>query len=280
MSRFDRRLKGTGLKPGESTCSIKKREQSMLSKLQRVQTQKNLAHTQELTGQPILNDGRQFKSSNSKLSPENELAVKNAQLDNYCKSAASHELRLLTRHEIRLNNLEAYTLQMPGKTDNILGEINFATMKNKIIDEIKPQLNPLTSDDVSRLKRDVMKDLKSDAGMKTLKDSIRIEISKEINRGNRNKEYDLRFLNYDKRFTNQEKVIREQKVEIEELQKRLNEMLNRTDKSSELVFEITEQVPMKKDKKELEGNDIRDVVMKAINEEEHKRKEKEEVAVQ
>ena len=153
-------------------------------------------------------------------------------------------------------------------------------MKNKIIDEIKPQINPLTSDDVSRLKRDVMKDLKSDAGMKTLKDSIRIEISKEINRGNRNKEYDLRFLNYDKRFTNQEKVIREQKVEIEELQKRLNEMLNRTDKSSELVFEITEQVPMKKDKKELEGNDIRDVVMKAINEEEHKRKEKEEVAVQ
>lgn len=277
MSRFDRRLKGTGLKPGESTCNIRKREQSMLSKLQKVQTQKNMVHTQSLTGQPILNDGKQFKSANSKLSPENELAVKNAQLENYANTAATHELRLLTRHEIRLNNLEAYTLQMPGKTDNLLGEINFATMKNKIIQEIKPQINPLTSDDVSNLKRDVLNELKSDAGMKTLKDSIRIEISKEINKGNRNKEYDLRFLNYDKRFTQQEKVIREQRVEIEALQKRLNEMLSRNDKSSELVFEIKEELPVKQEQSD---NDIRKVVMEAINEEENKRKDKKEVVVQ
>ena len=277
MSRFDRRLKGTGLKPGESTCNIRKREQSMLSKLQKVQTQKNMVQTQSLTGQPILNDGKQFKSANSKLSPENELAVKNAQLENYANTAATHELRLLTRHEIRLNNLEAYTLQMPGKTDNLLGEINFATMKNKIIHEIKPQINPLTSDDVSNLKRDVLNELKSDAGMKTLKDSIRIEISKEINKGNRNKEYDLRFLNYDKKFVKQEKVIREQRVEIEVLQKRLNEMLSRNDKSSELVFEIKEEIPVKQ---EQSNNDIRKVVMEAINEEENKRKDKEEVVVQ
>ena len=276
MSRFDRRLKGTGLKPGESTCNIKKREQSMLSKLQKVQTQKNMVHTQSLTGQPILNDGKQFKSANSKLSPENELAVKNAQLENYANTAATHELRLLTRHEIRLNNLEAYTLQMPGKTDNLLGEINFATMKNKIIQEIKPQINPLTSDDVSNLKRDVLNELKSDARMKTLKDSIRIEISKEINKGNRNKEYDLRFLNYDKKFAKQEKVIREQRVEIETLQKRLNEMLSRNDKSSELVFEIKEELPVKQ---EQSNNDIRKVVMEAINEEKNKRKDK-EVTVQ
>ncbi len=277
MSRFDRRLKGTGLKPGESTCNIRKREQSMLSKLQKVQTQKNMVQTQSLTGQPILNDGKQFKSANSKLSPENELAVKNAQLENYANTAATHELRLLTRHEIRLNNLEAYTLQMPGKTDNLLGEINFATMKNKIIHEIKPQINPLTSDDVSNLKRDVLNELKSDAGMKTLKDSIRIEISKEINKGNRNKEYDLRFLSYDKRFAQQEKVVREQRVEIEALQKRLNEMLSRNDKSSELVFEIKEEIPVKQ---EQSNNDIRKVVMEAINEEENKRKDKEEVVVQ
>ena len=277
MSRFDRRLKGTGLKPGESTCNIRKREQSMLSKLQKVQTQKNMVQTQSLTGQPILNDGKQFKSANSKLSPENELAVKNAQLENYANTAATHELRLLTRHEIRLNNLEAYTLQMPGKTDNLLGEINFATMKNKIIHEIKPQINPLTSDDVSNLKRDVLNELKSDAGMKTLKDSIRIEISKEINKGNRNKEYDLRFLSYDKRFAQQEKVVREQRVEIEVLQKRLNEMLSRNDKSSELVFEIKEEIPVKQ---EQSNNDIRKVVMEAINEEENKRKDKEEVVVQ
>tara|TARA_Y100000748_G_C15161318_1_gene357931 strand:- start:99 stop:440 length:342 start_codon:yes stop_codon:yes gene_type:complete len=112
--------------------------------------------------------------------------------------------------------------------------------------------------------------------MKTLKDSIRIEISKEINKGNRNKEYDLRFLNYDKKFAKQEKVIREQRVEIETLQKRLNEMLSRNDKSSELVFEIKEELPVKQ---EQSNNDIRKVVMEAINEEENKRKDK-EVTVQ
>ena len=105
MSRFDRRLKGTGLRPGESTCSIRKNEQSMLSKLKKVQTQQNLQHTQSLTGQPILNESKQFKSSNSKLTPENELAIKNAQLESYANTAATHELRLLTRHEIRINNL-------------------------------------------------------------------------------------------------------------------------------------------------------------------------------
>ena len=90
--------------------------------------------------------------------------------------------------------------------------------------------------------------------------------------------YDLRFLNYDKRITNQEKVIKEQKVEIEELQKRLNDMLtNNMNKGSDLVFEIKEAIPVK-DKPV--DNDIRQVVMEAITEEENKRKENEEVAVQ
>lgn len=280
MSRFDRRLKGTGLRPGESTCKIKNQQDSMLSKIRAVQTQRNLEHTQKITGQPILNDGKRFKTGNSKLSPENELAVKNAQLENYAQTAATHSLRLITRHEIRINNLEAYTLQMPGKTDNLLGEINYATMKNKIIEEIKPQINPLTSDDISELKKNVLEELKSDAGMKTLKDSIRIEISKEINKGNRNKEYQLRFMNYDKKFQEQEKIIRKQQIELEELQKRLNDMLDGSNKNSELVFEIREEVPLKKTGEELENNDIRKVVMEAITEEEEKRKEKTTSTVQ
>ncbi len=271
MSRFDRRLKGGGLKPGESTCNIRQKEQSMLSKINSRKTAMNMIKTQVLTGQPILNKGETFKSTNSKLSPENELAIKNAQLEEYSRSAATHELRLLTKHEIRLNNLEAYTLQMPGKTDNLLGEINFATMKNKIIEEVKPQINPLTSDDISSLKNDVLVQMRSDAGMQTLKDSIKLEISKEINRNNRNKEYQLRFLNYDKKFQEQEKVIRKQQTELEELQKRLNEMLEKGTNNSELVFEINEEMPVKKSDKEMENNDIRQVVMKAITEQEEKR---------
>ncbi len=274
MSRFDRRLKGTGLKPGESTCGMKQNEQNMLSKINMHQKQRNLLQTQRITGQPILNNGSAFRSSNSKLSPENELAIKNAQLEDYAKTASTHELRLLTRHEIRLNNLEAYTLQMPGKTDNLLGEINFATMKNKIIEEVKPELNPLTSDDIAALKNDVLVALKSDAGMKTLKDSIRIEISKELNKNNRNKENTMRFVNYDKKFVEQDKIIRRQQVELEELQKRLNDMLENNANSSELVFEIKESLPVKKTEKELEKNDIRKVVMSAIKDEEEKRKSK------
>ena len=57
-------------------------------------------------------------------------------------------------------------------------------------------------------------------------------------------------------------------------------MLDNNQKS-DLVFEIEEAIPVKKDKSELENNDIRQVVMEAITEEENKRKEKEkEVAVQ
>jgi len=274
MSRFDRRLKGSGLKPGESTCGMKQKESTMLSKLNTQQRSRNLLQTQQITGQPILNTGNVFKSSNSKLSPENELTIKNVQLEDYAKSAASHELRLLTRHEIRLNNLETYTLQMPGKTDNLLGEINFATMKNRIIEEVKPELNPLTSEDITALKNDVLTALKSDAGMKTLKDSIRIEISKELNKNNRNKENTIRFVNYDKKFIEQDKIIRKQQVEMEELQKRLNDMLEHNSNSPELVFEIKESVPVKKTEKELEKNDIRKVVMSAIKDEEEKRKSK------
>ena len=274
MSRFDRRLKGTGLKPGESTCGMKQKESSMLSKINQRRTHRNLLQTQQITGQPILNNGTVFKTSNSKLSPENELTIKNDQLEDYANSAASHELRLLTRHEIRINNLEAYTLQMPGKTENLLGEINYATMKNKIIEEVKPELNPLTSEDMVALKNDVLNALKSDAGMKTLKDSIRIEISKELNKNNRNKENTIRFVNYDKKFIEQDKIIRKQQVEIEELQKRLNDMLEHNSNSSELVFEIKDTAPVKKTEKELEKNDIRKVVMKAISEEEEKRKSK------
>lgn len=274
MSRFDRRLKGTGLKPGESTCGMKQKESSMLSKINQRRTHRNLLQTQQITGQPILNNGTVFKTSNSKLSPENELTIKNDQLEDYANSAASHELRLLTRHEIRINNLEAYTLQMPGKTENLLGEINYATMKNKIIEEVKPELNPLTSEDMVALKNDVLNALKSDAGMKTLKDSIKIEISKELNKNNRNKENTIRFVNYDKKFIEQDKIIRKQQVEIEELQKRLNDMLEHNSNSSELVFEIKDTAPVKKTEKELEKNDIRKVVMKAISEEEEKRKSK------
>ncbi len=110
--------------------------------------------------------------------------------------------------------------------------------------------------------------------MKTLKDSIRIEISKELNKNNRNKENTMRFVNYDKKFVEQDKIIRRQQVELEELQKRLNDMLENNANSSELVFEIKESLPVKKTEKELEKNDIRKVVMSAIKDEEEKRKSK------
>ena len=67
------------------------------------------------------------------------------------------------------------------------------------------------------------------------------------------------------------KLIRKQQVELEELQKRLNEMLEKGANNSDLVFEITEEMPIKKSDKEMESNDIRKVVMKAISEEEEKR---------
>ena len=119
MSRFDRRLKGAGLKPGESTCNINSNSNyaGMNWNRQNLGNQ-NLQNMNQSVNQPVNmqnvnynpNVNTNFVSSSTNLtSNQTVLSIeeKNARLQEVEKTAPSAEMRLLTRHEIRLNNLNS-----------------------------------------------------------------------------------------------------------------------------------------------------------------------------
>lgn len=96
MSRFDRRLKGAGLKPGDSTCKINSRSSN------RVLNNVNASNVNTSNANKY--------NVNTFSEQENALIQKNMQLEEVARTASTTEMRLITRHEIRLNNLEATTL--------------------------------------------------------------------------------------------------------------------------------------------------------------------------
>jgi len=104
MSRFDRRLKGTGLRPGQSTCNLRNRQPQMLSS----QTG-NYGVSQGMTYSPVVpqaSDQPSQITQDVELMTEVELQQKTRQLEQYRLTAPTQELKLITGHEIRLNKLE------------------------------------------------------------------------------------------------------------------------------------------------------------------------------
>lgn len=106
MSRFDRRLKGAGLRPGQSTCSLRNSQPQMLSS----QTG-SYGASQRMTYSPVVPQtqpmGQQVIGTQEvSLMTETELEQKTRQLEQYRLTAPTQELKLITGHEIRLNKLE------------------------------------------------------------------------------------------------------------------------------------------------------------------------------
>ena len=106
MSRFDRRLKGAGLRPGQSTCNLRNAQPQMLSS----QTG-SYGASQRMTYSPVIQQSQptvQSLKANQEVSlmTEAELEQKTRQLEQYRLTAPSQELKLITGHEIRLNKLE------------------------------------------------------------------------------------------------------------------------------------------------------------------------------
>lgn len=95
MSRFDRRLKGTGLRPGQSTCGLRNAQPQMLSS-QRMTYSPVVPQTQPMVQAP----------QDVTIMTEAELEQKTRQLEQYRLTAPTQELKLITGHEIRLNKLE------------------------------------------------------------------------------------------------------------------------------------------------------------------------------
>ena len=121
MSRFDRRLKGAGLKPGESTCNINsqrnnyagmnwQRQTNNLGVQNRNVQLNNIQSNIVPQNNVSLNTGTTFVPSLTSNADALNLEEKNLKLAEVEKNAPTAEMRLITRHEIRLNNLEASVL--------------------------------------------------------------------------------------------------------------------------------------------------------------------------
>lgn len=122
MSRFDRRLKGGGLRPGQSTCKIRNAPAKVMSSgfantkvgsnyataYNPVVPGVNMGNIQQNNQQqsPALAPSQQEISQNKVYISQQELALKNRKLEQYALTAPSQEMRTLTMHEIRLNKLE------------------------------------------------------------------------------------------------------------------------------------------------------------------------------
>ncbi len=176
MSRFDRRLKGTGLRPGQSTCGIGKEtgggspnigQYATMSWNGNVVTgrptptynpnignviQQNVMPVQSSvisapTGLSLNNKTATVRVLDSekldmdaRMRDLDELAVKNARLEEAEKTAPNQAMRLITRHEIRLNTLEALSLRMEHLEQIQNGCARMNSLDDRMIEDLKNDL--------------------------------------------------------------------------------------------------------------------------------------------
>lgn len=122
MSRFDRRLKGGGLRPGQSTCKIRNAPAKVMSSgfaNTKVGSSYATAYNPVVPGVNLGMAQQNFQvlqsappqqqeqiSQNKVYISQEDLGAKNRKLEQYALTAPSQETRTLTMHEIRLNKLE------------------------------------------------------------------------------------------------------------------------------------------------------------------------------
>lgn len=183
MSRFDRRLKGTGLRPGQSTCNIGREKTGSSPNIGQYATmswtgnmvtgnpaptynpninvapQSNVISNSVIQSQPVASAPQQNITQNynnnvptvrvmdkerldmqSRMRDLDELAVKNARLEEAEKTAPNQQMRLITRHEIRLNTLEAMTLRMEHLEQIQNGCARMNSLDDRMIEDLKNDL--------------------------------------------------------------------------------------------------------------------------------------------
>ena len=147
MSRFDRRLKGGGLRPGQSTCKIRNAPAKVMSSgFTNTKVGSNYATAynpvvpgvnlgmaqQNFQVQPSAPSQQQEEISQNKVYiSQEDLGAKNRKLEQYALTAPSQEMRTLTMHEIRLNKLEWINDQaekMMDEEENVESKVNIADL--------------------------------------------------------------------------------------------------------------------------------------------------------
>jgi len=173
MSRFDRRLKGTGLRPGQSTCKVGSDGSGSSPNVSQYATMSwngnvvsggpaptynpNIMTQQNPTNQqnsvvsqnnvsPLNNSTATVRVMDNKLGAQNQmndldaLAIKNARLEEVEKTAPNPAMRLITRHEIRLNTLETLSLRMEHLEMIQNGCARMNSLDDRMIEDLKESL--------------------------------------------------------------------------------------------------------------------------------------------
>jgi len=180
MSRFDRRLKGTGLRPGSSTCQIGKErigsgptvsqyatmswtgnvvsgnpaptynpnfnvsqtrvQQNQNNIIQPASTQQGIATNYNSSVPTVRVMDNERLGMEGRMRDLDELAVKNAKLEEVEKTAPNQNMRLITRHEIRLNTLEALALRHEHLEMIQNGCARMNSLDDRMIEDLKNDL--------------------------------------------------------------------------------------------------------------------------------------------
>ena len=241
MSRFDRRLKGAGLKPGESTCNINSQRNNYAG--MNWQRQNNLG---------VQNRNVQFNNIQSNIVPQNnsvqnsestfiptlnsnkealDLEEKNLKLAQVEKNAPTTEMRLITRHEIRLNNLEASVL-----TNNDLGLLSNNKLQEGAFDNA---LNTMESDLLKKITH-------MEVTCKDYTNTCNMEMQKKLS-----------YL---------QTVINDLKTYNDELKRELESLKNvEVDKPNKVRLIVEDKIDEEHKEESSDDDDIKKVVAEAIN---------------
>lgn len=294
MSRFDRRLKGGGLRPGQSTCNIRnssntKVMSSGFSNRGRMggsnyataynpvipqmsqQTMPQVTQQTQQTQQTI-------QQNDMKGLSQEQLSKKNRQLEQYALTAPSQELRTMTMHEIRLNKLEWINNQaemMMEETEDEPVQLDVdmkinAKLAQYTLTTLEPKLKVLKANDSGGNNGNAPNDLlvkfknlngismKLQGDMTTLKNDVKLsKATIKTFAGNLQKVHMLQ-----KELT----TFKNEMNQLRSSYKKLKQDLERvTKKSRKKQVELTIE-DISKEKKGLEESDVKAAVVKAIKE--------------
>lgn len=291
MSRFDRRLKGGGLRPGQSTCKIRnapaKVMSSGFSNSQRIGGSNYAAAYNQVIqpSAPQVNfqpqqQSQQQPDSNIRMMNQEELLKKNRQLEQYALTAPSQEIRTMTMHEIRLNKLEWINAQaelMMDSEDNS-GSDNNKDVDNKIatklaqytLTTLEPKLKLLSvngnKNQNSSSDGDILVKFRN---LNTVSMRMQTDVSKLKDDVKLSKATIKTFGGNLQRVHTLQEELKKNKAELNEIRALYKSLKNdfegyvRRNNSKKVDLTIDE---VDKEKKQLDESDIRDVVVKAIKE--------------
>lgn len=292
MSRFDRRLKGGGLRPGQSTCKIRTPSAKVMSSgfantrvggsnyataYNPVVPGVNQGMSQQnYQVQPSAPMGEQLQ--NKVYISQEELGAKNRKLEQYALTAPSQEMKTLTMHEIRLNKLEWINDQAERMMDEDesqendidVGKLIDAKLSTFTLTTLEPRLKQMNilEGGVAITNGDNNSDLKvkfnnlNSVSMKSQQDINLLKTDVKVIKGGIKS-----FATNLKGVALLKKQVTEYKKEIESL--RANYKKLKSDFETHIKKIKTSQVQLNIDeisieKKSMEESEVRDVVVKAI----------------